>query len=111
MAPTSVFDPEPPSGARKGGLANAEVFDPEIDSFVREVLQNARDQKRKEDDTVNVRFATIDLSGTLKDEFLEAMDWQELRPHVESAADAGRHHDERTAPRKGSSKSGPIRSD
>ena len=32
-----IFDPAPPSGARKGGLANAQVFDPEIDSFVREV--------------------------------------------------------------------------
>ena len=63
MSVAWIFDPPPPSGARKGGLANAQIFDPDIDSFVREVLQNARDQKIDTAESVSVRFALKEFTG------------------------------------------------
>lgn len=80
-----IFDPAPPSGARRGGLANAQVFDATLDSFVREVLQNARDQ-RLGGDPVHVRFTLKEISGPELDAFLAALQWPELRDHVEAAA-------------------------
>lgn len=84
-----IFDPPPPSGARKGGLANAQIFDPEIDSFVREVLQNARDQKLDGEKSVLVRFALWELEGPHLSSFLGAMGWPGLRPHLDAAAAQG----------------------
>jgi hypothetical protein len=88
MNPAWIFDPVPPSGARKGGLANAQVFEPTVDSLIRESLQNARDQRAGED-PVNVRIALREISGQTLSSFLEAVSWEELRPHVEAAADSG----------------------
>ena len=83
-----IFDPPPPSGARKGGLANAQVFDPDLDSLVREALQNARDQ-RAFDDPVRVRIALRELTGSALESFLEAIRWDELRSHIEAAEAEG----------------------
>src|SRR5215218_7647615 len=83
-----VFDPAPPSGARQGGLATAHVIEPELDKFVREVLQNARDQ-RTNDEIVRVHFAFHRLDGEFKDRFLDCMGWEELEPHLEAAANQG----------------------
>jgi hypothetical protein len=87
MNPSWIFDPVPPSGAKKGGLANAQVFDPTVDSLIRESLQNARDQ-RAGGDPVRVRIALKELTGASLTPFLEAMSWQELQPHVEAAAES-----------------------
>ena len=84
-----IFDGVPASGARHGGLAQAEVFDKDVDTFVREVLQNARDQKRGEDAPVQVRFRIEDLEGPDLEAFLQNLGWNELRPHLESIASAG----------------------
>jgi hypothetical protein len=84
-----VFDPPPPSGARKGGLANAQIFDPDIDSFVREVLQNARDQKLEDAEGVRVRFALKELTGSAFESFLDAIRWDGLEPHIDGSADQG----------------------
>src|SRR4051812_47542223 len=66
-----IFDPGPPSGAKTGGLAQAQVFETSsIDAFVREVLQNARDQRRGED-PVRVRFVLEDIDGNDYESFLE----------------------------------------
>jgi hypothetical protein len=86
MSPSWIFDPVPPSGAKKGGLANAQVFEPTVDSLIRESLQNARDQ-RAGDDPVDVRIALREIDGEALAAFLEAMSWEELQPHVEDAAD------------------------
>lgn len=87
IKPSWIFDPVPPSGAKKGGLANAQVFDPTVDSLIRESLQNARDQ-RAGDDPVRVRIALKELTGASLSAFLEAMSWDDLRPHVEAAAES-----------------------
>jgi hypothetical protein len=85
--PSWIFDPVPPSGAKKGGLANAQVFDPTVNSLIRESLQNARDQ-RAGNDPVRVRIALKELTGASLSAFLEAISWDELRPHVEAAAES-----------------------
>ena len=81
-----IFDPALPSGSRKGGLASAQLFDPSVDAFVREVLQNSRDQRLEDDARVDVRFTLAEISGAPLAAFLEAIGWPELREHVEATA-------------------------
>jgi hypothetical protein len=85
---TWIFDEAPASGARRGGLAMAHVIAADVDNFVREVLQNARDQRRG-NHTVDVRFRFMELSGGLKDGFLDALAWDELEPHIRAGAEEG----------------------
>jgi hypothetical protein len=85
-----IFDPAPPSGSKTGGLANAQVFDPTLDSFVREVLQNSRDQKLDEHPSARVKLVLRELQGADLDRFLDGMQWAQLQPHLEGAiASAG----------------------
>lgn len=83
-----TFDPSRPSGARQGGLAAAHVIQPDIDNFVREILQNALDQ-REGSQAVRVSFSFHQLSGEQKDNFLAAMGWGQLQSHIEGAAVTG----------------------
>lgn len=84
-----VFDPPPPSASRSGGAATWHVFSPDIETFVREVLQNANDQKRDDADAVHVRFRFNAISGAQLDTFLEGLSWATLEPHLQGAASAG----------------------
>ena len=86
MTPTWIFDGLPASRARKGGLANTQVFDPSLDSFVREVLQNSRDQ-RHDDQRVDVRLILKELTGPALRDFLDAIGWNRLEEHIEGSAD------------------------
>lgn len=81
-----IFDPTPPSGARQGGLAAARIIEPELDKFVREVLQNACDQ-RLDNNVVRVRFTLYELCGEARDSFLEALRWDQLQQHIEAASE------------------------
>jgi hypothetical protein len=85
MAIEWIFDSIPASGARTGGLAQAEVFHRDVDTFVREVLQNARDQ-RVGSEPVVVRFLLEDLSGAALDGFLSSIRWDQLEGHLEAVA-------------------------
>lgn len=80
-----VFDPLPASGRREGGTAATYVFTPTLDTFVREVLQNAHDQ-RAGGDPVHVSFSLVELTGSHKDHFLERIAWGSLTPHLEGTA-------------------------
>ena len=82
-----TFDPPPPSGSIQGGVLATHVFRPDLDTFVREVIQNSRDQIK--DELVTVRFIFERLDGSLKEEFLSAIRWQQLREHIVGAAEAG----------------------
>lgn len=75
-----VFDPLPASRARRGGEPSSHVFAPSVDSFVREVLQNALDQSLGEAAEVHFRFK--ELSGLALDAFLQALSWSSLEPHL-----------------------------
>lgn len=82
-----IFDPLAPSGSRLGGVPQAWVFEPELDIFVREVLQNSRDQRIKSSKRpARVKFSLMELSGTRKDAFLQALDWRSLKPHLTGVA-------------------------
>lgn len=73
-------------------LPTKEALDSDLETFVREVLQNANDQGLDNDDPVEVVFEFHRLTGDEVDEFLETFQWDEsadesenLRWHVEQA--------------------------
>jgi transcriptional regulator with XRE-family HTH domain len=66
------------------GNASAFVFDPDIETFTREVGQNVLDVVRGASALLNFRF--IRLTGAALDRFLEALRWGELQGHLEAAA-------------------------
>lgn len=76
-----VFDPLPASGRREGGTAASYVFQPTLDVFIREVLQNAHDQ-RVGADPIRVSFSFISLTGSHKERFLERIAWESLLSHL-----------------------------
>lgn len=78
-----IFDPVPPSGAIAGGSATQYVFDQDIDTFVREVLQNSHDQRLPNVGQAEVDFDLIQLTGEHRADFLQGMGWDELRLHLE----------------------------
>jgi len=85
-----IFDPIPWSGAIQGGVAAALALkvDMDLDTLVREVLQNSYDQRV--DGPVHVRFTFHRLDGDARAGFLRAIGWDDLRAHVEGAVGTGR---------------------
>lgn len=82
-----VFDPTPPSGSKQGGVPTAFIFRPDVDTFVREVVQNSLDQKN--DSRVTMRFIFERLEGDAKEGLLSGLDYQYLRNHLDAASKAG----------------------
>lgn len=82
--PEWVFDVLPPSGARRGGDPAAHAFARNLDTFVREVVQNANDQ-RIGDRAPEVHFRFRELSGDALRAFCAKIAWPTLLPHLESA--------------------------
>ncbi len=80
-----IFDRPPASKAKKGGSANAQVFESGIDSFVREVLQNSKDQALP-GKAVEVRFKLSEISGAELDQLKASIGWVDLEPHIEASA-------------------------
>src|SRR4051794_19818585 len=83
--PAWVFDPVPPSGALSGGDPTAYLFSPNLDSLVREVVQNSTDQQVG-DNPVAVTFTLHELTEGARTAFLGAVDWDNLRAHLEGVA-------------------------
>lgn len=69
-----------------GGSATWQLFPSDIGTFVREVLQNANDQKQEDRDSVHVTFRFDAISGAPLDTFLEGLSWSTLEPHLKGAA-------------------------
>src|SRR5438093_61027 len=86
-----VFDPIPPSGARKKGVPSLYVFNPDLDTFVREVLQNSKDQhdEKRAGESARVRFSLKRLDGDAKKSFLNGIGWTKLKTHLEASAAMG----------------------
>lgn len=82
MAIQWIFDPAPPSGARKGGNAAEYGFEGRIDTLVREVVQNSMDAGNPWDHRVDIRFRIIELSGEYLSSFLGAMEWNSLQDNL-----------------------------
>jgi hypothetical protein len=83
-----IFDPTPPSGARTGGDVAEYAFTPGIEVFVREVLQNAKDQHAGGPEPVSVVFRLVKLEGKSLEAFLEGIGWEVLRPHIAAAGES-----------------------
>ncbi len=81
-----VFDPARPSGGRMGGNPSEHVFKPDLDTFVREVLQNIQDNRSENADLASVVFRLIELQGEELDHFLDSLRWNALLPHLEGVS-------------------------
>jgi hypothetical protein len=82
---------EPAGRVRRGGNAAAYAFRPDLNVFVREVVQNAKDQKRPDSKQAKVHFGLKQLRGKSLKQFLDALRWPELRAHLEAAAQQTQH--------------------
>ena len=82
-----VFDAIPASGKLEGGNLASYVFNPSIDTLVRESLQNSNDQPIG-DAPVEVSYELSSLTGDSKKRLLQAIGWETLTPHLKSVADA-----------------------
>ncbi len=71
--------------SRSGGDPAAHAFDHSVETFVREVIQNANDQALEDGAEVVFRFR--DFQGKRLERFLEGLDWPTLREHLEAVAD------------------------
>jgi hypothetical protein len=75
-----------------GGDATAHVFKKgdrgaELDTFVREVIQNSNDRRLDDQNTVRIRFDFYALEGDQREDFMEAIHWEEgLKQHLVAAS-------------------------
>jgi len=81
------FRKQPPDGGREYGNANIWTFRPDIETFVRETLQNTLDAGREP--VIQATFSVIRLRGESRDEFLKALQWNALGKHVAESAQSG----------------------
>ena len=80
-----VFDALPPSGARRGGDPSEHAFKHDVETLVREVVQNANDQALG---FPAISFRVRELRGEALSRFYDAIDWYTLSPHLRAAAAA-----------------------
>lgn len=87
-----IFDRLPPSKSREGGIAANQVFRANIDTFVREVIQNSLDQAIENEDgskkQVDVSFKLEKSTGPNMQALLDAVGWESLSEHLD---DSERH--------------------
>ena len=79
------FRPAPPDGGRDFGNANVWSFKPDVDSFVREVLQNALDAAVRPGGRVDVTFRLVRLAGDDLADYFDALRWDALDAHLEAS--------------------------
>jgi hypothetical protein len=82
--PEWIFDVLPPSGARRGGDPAEHAFQRNLDTFVREVVQNANDQ-RLGAAAPEVHFRFEEIARARLDAFLEKLSWDTIEPHLRAA--------------------------
>jgi hypothetical protein len=80
-----------PGAPRYGDDPTKHAVDHDAESFVREVLQNANDQRRSTDSRVEVTFRIVELTGADLEEFLHALGWDDtLRDRLDAVAASAR---------------------
>lgn len=86
-----IYDRPPASKSRVGGNPTNKAFTPSIQTFVREVLQNAKDARtdhaRENNLAAEVDFELIRLTGERARECMGALGWDSLSPHLSSAVE------------------------
>jgi hypothetical protein len=84
-----IFDPTPASGKRRGGNPSEYAFEGDLETFVREVIQNANDQRQangdSNDDQIEVELRLFELVGERFEDFKSAIAWPTLSPHLNGA--------------------------
>ncbi|MFJ9035575.1 helix-turn-helix domain-containing protein [Streptomyces sp. NPDC102406] len=82
-----AFRPAPEDGGREGGNTAAFAFTPSLNVLAREATQNSLDEKCDGDEPVTVRYILHELTGTTLQNFLDAVQWDRLEPHLKAASD------------------------
>ncbi len=73
-------------GGREYGNAAAFAFDADVSVLAREATQNSLDERDDGTRPVRVRYVLHELTGEHRQQFLQALQWDELLPHYEAAA-------------------------
>lgn len=81
-----IFEPEPASGARRGGSASEHAFSGQIDTLVREVVQNSLDARDDPRQPVRVVFKLVVLDGDSLAEFQTAIGWDHVLDNLDDAS-------------------------
>jgi len=79
------FREAPQDGGEKGGDAAEHAFPSGLDTLVREIIQNSKDQDLNEG-PVKIKFEFIDLAGPKRNLLEQALDWDYLHTHLEAVA-------------------------
>jgi hypothetical protein len=88
--PEWVMDPLSGNRMQRGASPAQHVVKGDVDTLTRETCQNCKDQHLPGYGPVRVRYTLIELSSKHKSDFLAAMDWSDLREHLEACTnDAG----------------------
>lgn len=71
---------------KEGDIPTRHALEKKVETFVREVLQNASDAGLNNGDPVEVYFRIRRLEGAEEiEKFMKALNWDELKPHVDGA--------------------------
>ena len=97
MSAQWIFDPAPPSGKRRGGNSAEYSFEGQIDTLVREVVQNSLDACRSADTPVDVVFRLVELDGDFFGAFMSAISWDGLADNLVAIPDERGGHQIRAA--------------
>lgn len=76
-------------GGRELGNAAAFAFDADLGVLAREASQNSLDERLDDQEPVRVRYILHELTGERLRDFLDALRWSEIEPHLGAAADPG----------------------
>jgi transcriptional regulator with XRE-family HTH domain len=82
------YRPAPQDEGRELGNAAGFAFSGGLATLARETSQNILDEAKPGQPTVEARYTLIELSGARLDSFKEAIDFNDLQPHLEAAADS-----------------------
>ncbi|MCO8127275.1 helix-turn-helix transcriptional regulator [Acidimicrobiia bacterium EGI L10123] len=83
---TWYWRPAPRDRGRELGNAAAYAFETDIPTLARESAQNISDEKLETAPTVQARYTISELSGDALEEFLDAIQFSRVRPHLEAAS-------------------------
>jgi transcriptional regulator with XRE-family HTH domain len=78
----------PRDEGRELGDPAAFAFEPNIPTFGRETGQNTLDERLPQEPTAWLDYSVIELSGTDLEDFLVALQFGKIRPHLEAAAES-----------------------
>jgi hypothetical protein len=80
------FRDKHPGEPRQGDIPTQHALEEDVETFVRETLQNANDAGISGERPVEVYFRFVRLTGDELDAFKDALEWDELADHLEGAA-------------------------